>query len=126
MIKNLKEITKENLLSEISQMEKKNARFSVMTCVDLGDKFEISYFFAMIPSSEMFVFRLTIGENEKLPSITGIYLCALLNENEIQEFYGVKISGLAVDYKGHLFLAQDSPEKPMRKSKTAETEKEDE
>ena len=116
MINNLKEITKETLLEEISAVAAQNGRFTVMTCVDLGDKFEITYYFSMIPSNELKAFRLTIAENEELPSITGIYICAILNENEFQEFYGVKIKGLAIDYKGHLFLAKDSPATPMRKS----------
>lgn len=126
MIDNIKEITKETLLEEVSAVAAQNARFVVMTCVDLGDKFEIAYYFSMIPSSELKIFRLTIGENEELPSITGIYICALLNENEFQEFYGVKISGLAINYDGHLFLAKDSPITPMRKNIKSDSSEEEE
>ena len=117
MINNLKVINKEDLINEVKSMADREARLVVMTCVDLGNSFEISYYFSILPSLELEVLRLTISENEELPSITGIYLCALINENEIKEFYGVKISGLAVDYNGHLFLSKDSPETPMRKPK---------
>ncbi len=117
MLKNLNIIEKDSLLDEVEKMRESGARLIVMTCVDLGNQFEISYYFSMLPSVEAKILRLTINEEEELPSITGIYLCALLNENEFQEFYGLKIKGLAVDYEGNLFLAKDSPTTPMRKPK---------
>ncbi len=119
-MRNLKRIKKDELLDEVIGVASNGGRFIVMTCVDLGDSFEINYFFSMPPQYEMHVYRLIIGEYEELPSISDIYLCAILNENEFQEFYGVKIKNLAVDYKGHLFLANDSPVTPMRKPKKEE------
>lgn len=115
MIQNLREIPKEELISEVQKLREHNARLVVMTCVDLSDRFEVTYFFTLSPSTEMTVLRTVVPENEALPSITGIYLTALLNENEFKEFYGLKIDGLAVDYNGHLFLAKESPVTPMRK-----------
>jgi len=40
----------------------------------------------------------------------------------MQELFGQKIKGLAIDYGGHLLLAQDSPVTPMLKAKQAESE----
>ena len=38
-----------------------------------------------------------------LPSISGIYGCAILYENEIKDLFGVQVEGLTVDFKGNFY-----------------------
>jgi ech hydrogenase subunit D len=45
MIENLKEITKDTLLSEVQKFADAKARFVVTVCNDLGDKLEATYYF---------------------------------------------------------------------------------
>jgi ech hydrogenase subunit D len=38
-----------------------------------------------------------------LPSISSIYLCAILYENEIHDLFGVQVAGIAIDFKGKFY-----------------------
>lgn len=120
MLDNMKEIDKSALLREVKGYAERKARFVVAVCNDLGDRFEITYFFNDSPGMNMSSLRTTVGKDEELPSITGIYLTAVLNENEFKEMFGLKITDMAIDFGGHMLLAQDSPTLPMLKA-TAET-----
>jgi ech hydrogenase subunit D len=46
--------------------------------------------------------RLPIHDPE-LPSISSFYWSAFLYENEMHDLFGVKVKGMAIDFKGHLF-----------------------
>jgi len=116
VLDNMKEIDKSDLVSEVKKYAEKKARFVVAVCNDLLDRFEITYFFNDTPGMNMSTLRTTIGKEEVLPSITGVYLTALLNENEIKELFGVKINDIAIDFGGHMLLAGDSPTLPMLKA----------
>ncbi|HBI27433.1 MAG: NADH-quinone oxidoreductase subunit C [Syntrophaceticus sp.] len=119
MIENLKEITKDTLLSEAQKYADAKARFVASVCNDLGDKLEIFYFFNYSPGVEMDALRMVVGKNERVPSISGLYLCASLAENEMFEQYGLQVKDIAIDFGGHMLLAHDSPELPMLKDKAA-------
>jgi ech hydrogenase subunit D len=48
--------------------------------------------------------RLSLpGEMPHLPSISSIYLCAILYENEIHDLFGVQVAGMAIDFKGKFY-----------------------
>ena len=38
-----------------------------------------------------------------MPSISSIYLCAILYENEIHDLFGVQVAGIAIDFKGKFY-----------------------
>lgn len=116
------EIKKDVLLEQVRGFAAKGARFVVMVCQDLGEGFSIDYYFNMSPGVDVKILRVTVSEEEEIPSISDIYRCAILNENEFQEFFGVRFSGIAIDYKGNMFLAGDSPVTPMRKPKSNKEE----
>lgn len=116
MIENLREIKKDQLLAEVKKFANAKARFVTGVCSDLGEKLEVTYFFNASPGMEMTAIRMLIGKSEEVPSISGIYLTAVLTENEMVEQYGVNVKDLAIDFGGHMLLAHDSPVKPMLKS----------
>jgi len=62
-----------------------------------------------------------VGKDEDVPSLSGITLSTVLIENEMKEFFGLKVKDIAIDFGGHLMLAHDSPTTPMLKSKKAES-----
>ncbi len=117
MIENLKEIKKDELLSEVKKYADAKARFVTAVCNDLGDKLEVTYYFNASPGMEMSALRIAVGKDEEVPSLTGIYLTAVLIENEMKETFGLKVKDIAIDFGGHMFLAQDSPVLPMLKEK---------
>ena len=42
-------------------------------------------------------------ENARLPSVSGVYFCAFIYENEIHDLFGISFDGLVLDFKGHLY-----------------------
>ncbi|MBQ4415972.1 MAG: NADH-quinone oxidoreductase subunit C [Methanomicrobium sp.] len=94
------EVTVENLVSEISKMYDEGYRLIQIGCGKYDDIFEINYSF---DKDYRFVnLRLKITEGVVVPSITGVYLCAFIYENEIHDLFGVSIKDIAIDFKGNL------------------------
>jgi Ni,Fe-hydrogenase III component G len=116
MIDKLKEISKDQLLAEVKKYADSKAKFVTGSCNDLGDKLEVTYYFNASPGMDMSALRFVVGKGEEVPSMTGIYLTAVLIENEMKELFGLKVKDLAIDFGGHMMLAQDSPVLPMLKS----------
>ena len=52
---------------------------------------------------EMVTLRLEVEEDEEVASITQIYPCAFLQENEAEQLFGVKIKTIKPDYKDKLY-----------------------
>lgn len=116
MIDKLKEISKDQLLAEVKKYADAKAKFVTGVCNDMGDKFEVTYYFNATPAMDMSALRFTVGKDEQVPSMTGIYLTAVLIENEMKELFGLKVKDVAIDFGGHMMLAQDSPVLPMLKT----------
>lgn len=104
-------ITKETLLKEVQNLMDREARFAIATCVDLGDKLEMSYHFD--DKLKVVNLRLSFGYDETIPSIASIYPAARLIEMEVVDLFGAKIEGIP----GGFLLSEDSPKMPMRKAK---------
>lgn len=116
MIENMKEISKDTLLKEVQKFADAKARFVTTVCNDLGDKLEVTYYFNYSPGMEMVAMRMVVGKDEEVPSISGIYLTAVLVENEMFEQYGLKVKNIAIDFGGLMFLTKDCPAKPMSRN----------
>ena len=66
-----------------------------LTCCDIGGAFEVLYHFDR--DLTMRNLSITIPAGDRLPSISGVYLCAFLVENEIADLFGLQMEGLPVD-----------------------------
>ena len=74
----------------------------------LPEGYELSYSFGR--EYDLRTLRLTVGEDETVPSITQIYPGAFLQENEVAELFGVRIESMAQDYHGKLYrIAAETP-----------------
>lgn len=112
MIENLLEITVDQLLGEVQNMRYDNYRFVTATCVDNGDgSLDVIYHFDR--NLEMKNFRIRVPRGDEVPSISKIFFCAILVENEMKELFGLNVTNMAVDYGGHLLLSDDAPDLPM-------------
>jgi NADH:ubiquinone oxidoreductase subunit C len=89
-------------------------RLVTTTCVDEVDNFRLIYSYDK--ETRLVNIELPVNKDQEIPSITGIYLCNFLAENEIQELFGVKIKDIAVDLKGRLYLTEDSKPTPMART----------
>ncbi len=74
----------------------------------LPDGYELSYSFGK--GYDMRTLRLTIGTDDKVPSITQVYPGAFLQENEAAELFGVEIESIQGDYHDKLYrIARPTP-----------------
>ena len=74
----------------------------------LPEGYELSYSFGK--GYDMRTLRLTVGENEKIPSITQIYPGAFLQENEMAELFGVQVADIRQDYHHKLYrIEKETP-----------------
>ena len=106
-----KQITPEQLINETQAMFDADYRLVTATCVDEIEQFRIIYSFDR--ETELVNLEVAIGKQDELPSISGVYLCAFLVENEIKELFGVNISNIAVDLGGRLYMIEGTDPHPM-------------
>jgi NADPH-dependent glutamate synthase beta subunit-like oxidoreductase len=109
-------VDKAELIPAVQKMLAEKARLGTASCVDLGDKFEIIYHFEPQESAgPLKHIRIKIAKDDTLPSISNMYLCAALIENEIQEHFNVQISGIALDFQKRFLRSKESPEVALLK-----------
>lgn len=112
MIDNLVEIPVGQLLGEVQNMFYSGSRFITASCVDNGDgTLDVLYHFDR--DLEMKNFRIKVNKGDEVPSISKIYFCALLVENEMKELFGLNVTNIAIDYGGHMLLSDGAPDTPM-------------
>ena len=113
MLTNVTEIPVTRLHGEVWALKQQGYRLVTLTCCDLGDAHDILYHFDKDYTLKHLRLRLPRGES--LPSITDLFFAAVLVENEIQDLFGVTVSGMVVDYKGRFILAEGAPVAPLNK-----------
>jgi Ni,Fe-hydrogenase III component G len=113
MLKNELPVTRETLLNEVAARRHLGFRFVTVTCVDLGDRFDIIYHFDK--DYCLHSLRLSLGRSEELPSISPIFFAAVLVENELKDLFGIPVTDLAIDYGGRFLLSEGCPVAPQRK-----------
>ena len=77
-------------------------RLVQISATRIADQVELTYSFDL--NGRLDNLRLSVfGAEPRLPSISGIYGCAILYENEIHDLFNVQVDGLAVDFKGNFY-----------------------
>jgi ech hydrogenase subunit D len=107
------DVAAEALLSQVSMKQQQGCRFVTMTCLCAGDGHDVLYHFDK--DYQLSSLRLHVAAGQDVPSITGLFLAAVLAENEIKDMFGLSIQGLAIDFKGRLLLTDDAPKTPLDK-----------
>jgi ech hydrogenase subunit D len=98
----IESITVETLPDKVKAMKAQGRRLVQISASQLPGAIELTYSFDL--DSQLANLRLTLaGEKPPLPSISSIYLCAVLYENEIHDLFGVQVDGLAIDFKGNFY-----------------------
>lgn len=113
-MENIIEIKKDQLLDISQKMIYDNYRFVTATCVDNGNG-TLDVFYHFDKDLEILHYKFTVQKGEEVPSISGIYFCALLVENEMKELFGLNVTNIIIDYQGHLLLSEGAPENPMER-----------
>ena len=78
-------------------------RLVVITALQDAQGLELSYTFEKAQRLESLRLRLPL-DDARVPSITGSYLAAFTYENELQDLFGIKVEGLAIDFKGEFYM----------------------
>ncbi len=100
------------IVEKAGQMFKDGCRLVQISCL-AKDSFEVTYSFEKEYSCSNI--RIVLPkENPVLPSITGQYFAAFTYENEMQDLFGIKVTGLALDFKGKFYkLSVKTPFAPQ-------------
>jgi ech hydrogenase subunit D len=87
-------------------------RLVAITCA-AKDAYELTYSFDK--DMKLSNIRVVLPKTDPvLPSITGVYFAAFTYENELQDLFGIKVTGLALDFKGTFYkLATKTPFAPQ-------------
>lgn len=100
------EVTKDDIVSQADGFKAQGYRFVTMTCTELDETtLDILYHFEK--DYELTHLRLSTKKDETVPSITSVYLGAFLIENEMQDQFGAKFDGIAIDFGGTLYLEDE-------------------
>ena len=93
----------DQLLEKTAERSMTGWRLAQVCAVYLDEekKYELSYSFENV--YELLTYRITIDENEPVPSITQIYDCAFTYENEMKELFGVNMKYMENDYHDKLY-----------------------
>ena len=97
----IRKITAAEFFPAVVHMKTENWRLVQIcaSCIEGG--YEMSYSFCL--RYDMVTLRLEVGEDEEVASITQIYPCAYIQENEAAELFGVKIGRIKPDYQDRLY-----------------------
>ena len=95
-------ITVDTLLDKVRAKREQGHRLVQMSATRLPDQVELTYSFDL--DSRLTNLRLSLpGVDTCVPSISSIYGCAILYENEIHDLFNVKVDGLTVDFHGNFY-----------------------
>lgn len=103
--------TPEEMPSLIKQYYDDDYRLVTATCIDEGEVFRLIYSFDK--DLNMINLEVTTPREKSIPSISDIYACAFLVENEMQELFGLKINNISLDLGGTMYMAGGVKEAPM-------------
>jgi ech hydrogenase subunit D len=95
-------ITVDLLLDKVRALREQGFRMVQISATRLPDRMELTYSFDL--NNRLTNLRLHLPADEpRVPSISSIYGCVILYENEIHDLFNVQVDGMAVDFHGHLY-----------------------
>ena len=95
-------IPAESLLEKAGEMRKQGYRLVQIGATRLPEHVELTYSFDRERRLTNLRFQVPAA-GARLPSISSIYWCAFLYENELHDLFNVQVDGMAVDFHGHLY-----------------------
>jgi ech hydrogenase subunit D len=95
-------VTPDRLVDEVKSLCEQGWRLVQIGVTAIGGMFEVNYSFDRDLRFRNLRLQLP-SAGARLPSVSGVYWCAFLYENEIHDLFGLAFEGLALDFKGHLY-----------------------
>ena len=92
----------EALLERVRAQHQQGSRLVQIGATRLPDKVELTYSFDL--AGQLSSLRLQLPTDQpRVPSISPIYWCAFLYENDIHDLFNIQVDGIVVDFKGTLY-----------------------
>jgi len=104
-------VSAEALVGEVAKLKVLGYRLVTLSCTEL-DATTLDLLYHFDKDLGLKHLRLTALKSEAVPSISPVYFAALLVENEIQDFFGLRFEGLVVDFRGSLYLEEEAIKTP--------------
>ena len=102
------------VVGETAKMKVGGYRFVTLSCVEI-DESTVDILYHFDKEFQLKHLRLTVRKDIPVPSISPVYFAAFLVENEIQDLFGIRFQGLAVDYDRTLYLEGEVKKTPFCK-----------
>jgi ech hydrogenase subunit D len=105
-------VDKNAIVEKAGTFFKDGYRLVAITCA-AKDNFELTYSFDK--DMKLSNIRVILPKNDPVvPSITKAYFAAFTYENELQDLFGIKVTDLALDFKGTFYkLSMKTPFAPQ-------------
>jgi ech hydrogenase subunit D len=104
-------VAAESLVGEVAKLKVQGYRLVTLSCTE-RDATTLDILYHFDKDLGLKHLRLTAAKEAPVPSISPVYFAALLVENEIQDFFGLRFEGLVVDYRGMLYLEEEALRTP--------------
>jgi ech hydrogenase subunit D len=114
MIEQVTAVIAENVVGETAKLKVEGYRFVTLSCVEI-DETTVDILYHFDRELQLKHLRLTVPKDTLVPSISPVYFAAFLVENEIQDLFGIRFQGLAIDYDRTLYLEEDVKKTPFCK-----------
>jgi ech hydrogenase subunit D len=95
-------VTADTLVAEVKALCDQGWRLVQIGVTSLGETLEVNYSFDLEQKFRNLRLQLPAA-GARLPSVSGVYWCAFLYENEIHDLFGMSFDGLVLDFKGNLY-----------------------
>nr|WP_243545268.1 NADH-quinone oxidoreductase subunit C [Pseudodesulfovibrio tunisiensis] len=112
MISNVTEVTVDAIVNEVMKMKNDGYRLVTFSTYAVGEK-ELGIMYHFDKDLDEAHLRLVVDKEKPIPSVSGVYFCAMLVENEIQDQWNVKFDGLVVDFNRTLLLDSEVTTVPL-------------
>ncbi|MFA5265730.1 MAG: NADH-quinone oxidoreductase subunit C [Opitutaceae bacterium] len=90
------------LLAKVQELRDQGWRLVQIGATLLNELIELNYSFDR--EGNFLNLRLSMPSNAaRVPSISSIYWCAFIYENEMHDLFRVRVEGIVVDYKGKFY-----------------------
>jgi len=89
------------LLSTAGKMKNNGFKLTQILASRKDDSLDLIYSFER--GYELINVHLIINAGDEIESISGIYPCAYLYENEMKDLFGVKINNINLDFGGNFY-----------------------
>jgi len=99
-------VSLDDIIEKVARKKVEGYRFVTMSCAEL-DENTIDILYHLDKDLKLINFRLTVARNAAVASISPVYFAAFLVENEMQDLFEIRFTGLVIDYERTLYLEEE-------------------